>query len=285
MCALPANSNNPSRHRRCKDCGHLNAPSFLVCQNCSHVLSGSEWVNVPPQVDFTQVDEARNVLLEREADIESRSTSESGTDDANPYETRLDPIPDLVSAEGTSPEAGLLTHNLAPKKKTTRHGKKVSAVLVDATQQLIKLSEVNLMETRRVGMPSGLIDSSGNISTIGTTIFDNNVILCIDIGSDETPPIVLRLPQKRAIIMGRQDPKAGQDPDIDLVPYGAYQSGISRRHASLELNGKRLLVRDLESSNGTYLNGDLLDAHESHQIRDGDTVHLGKLKMKITFRK
>lgn len=280
MCALASNQGNPTRQRRCKACGHLNAPSFLVCQKCNRVLSGSEWVNVPPQVDFTQVDEMRNVLLEREADIAKRSTAETGVTEADPYKTQLEPMTEL------SNDAGLPTHNLSlPKKPTTRKGKKVSAVLVDATQQLIKLSEVNLMETRRVSMPSGLIDASGNVTSIGTAVFDTGMVLCLDIADDETPPVVLRLPQKRQIIMGREDPKAGQNPDIDLIPYGAYQCGISRRHSSLELNGKRLLVRDLESSNGTFLNGDMLDPQEPNQIRDGDVLHLGKLRIKVTFRR
>jgi pSer/pThr/pTyr-binding forkhead associated (FHA) protein len=61
--------------------------------------------------------------------------------------------------------------------------------------------------------------------------------------------------------------------------------GISRRHAALMLNGKRLTVMDLRSSNGTYINDALLDPMEAHQLRDGDMLRMGQLEMRVSFQK
>lgn len=117
----------------------------------------------------------------------------------------------------------------------------------------------------------------------GTPVFESSMLLCIEIGNS-TVPLVLRLPQKRPLVLGRDDPESGERPDIDLIPYGGFQKGISRRHASVELYGKRLLIRDLKSSNGTYLNDIALDAHESHQLRDGDVIRLGSMTLKMSFK-
>lgn len=89
--------------------------------------------------------------------------------------------------------------------------------------------------------------------------------------------------ESQAIILGRKDEDSGFVPGIDLVPYGAYARGISRRHAALLLSRKRLTIRDLKSSNGTYINQEMLDPHEAHQLRDGDEVRLGNLVIKVNF--
>lgn len=53
---------------------------------------------------------------------------------------------------------------------------------------------------------------------------------------------------------------------------------ISRRHAELECGDTRVIVRDLGSSNGTYLNGTRVD---SAVVAVGDTVTFGKVGFKL----
>jgi len=84
-------------------------------------------------------------------------------------------------------------------------------------------------------------------------------------------------------VIGRHDPEGGFMPEIDLLPFGGYRMGISRRHAAIILLGKRLNIRDLGSSNGTSLNGNKLDSHEAHQLRDGDKFRMGNLTFMVRF--
>lgn len=49
---------------------------------------------------------------------------------------------------------------------------------------------------------------------------------------------------------------------------------VSRTHCQFDLNGK-LTVKDLGSSNGTYVNGEMLDADETRTLVEGDKVWLG----------
>jgi serine/threonine protein kinase len=67
---------------------------------------------------------------------------------------------------------------------------------------------------------------------------------------------------------------------IDLSPFKAYEWGISRKHAELDL-GDSIVLRDLESSNGTRYNGKKLSPFVPMEINHGDTFRLGKLKIQV----
>jgi FHA domain len=58
--------------------------------------------------------------------------------------------------------------------------------------------------------------------------------------------------------------------------------GISRRHLILFLdpNDKRMYIRDLDSANGTLLNGKPLSAHQNHPLYAGDEITLSQLVLK-----
>jgi pSer/pThr/pTyr-binding forkhead associated (FHA) protein len=53
---------------------------------------------------------------------------------------------------------------------------------------------------------------------------------------------------------------------------------VSRRHAELRAEGGRWLLRDLGSSNGTYLNGRRVIEAE---VRPGDLLHLGGAEIRL----
>ncbi|WP_199242920.1 sigma 54-interacting transcriptional regulator [Vitiosangium sp. GDMCC 1.1324] len=69
--------------------------------------------------------------------------------------------------------------------------------------------------------------------------------------------------------------RVGSDPASDLV---LSDQTVSRRHLELERSGKGILLRDLGSRNGTFLDG-----HQVMQVllQPGDKVVLGKTKLAI----
>ena len=68
----------------------------------------------------------------------------------------------------------------------------------------------------------------------------------------------------------------GRRPDCDLcIPL----KEISRRHCELELHGGALTLRDLGSSNGTYLNGQKIE--QQAEIKAGDTIKIGPIMFSI----
>jgi diguanylate cyclase (GGDEF)-like protein len=56
------------------------------------------------------------------------------------------------------------------------------------------------------------------------------------------------------------------------------QESVSRHHARITSSGKSLTVRDLGSTNGTYVNDELID---EHVLRDGDLLKIGRTIFKF----
>lgn len=73
------------------------------------------------------------------------------------------------------------------------------------------------------------------------------------------------------------------DPVIDLIPFGAFQSGVSRRHASVIRTNDGFDIMDLNSTNGTFVNGDRLVSSKRHPLISGSELTLGRLHVIIFF--
>jgi hypothetical protein len=95
---------------------------------------------------------------------------------------------------------------------------------------------------------------------------------------------ILPLATRNEFTLGRLSEGQPIMPDIDLTPYQAYASGVSRLHAVVKRDSSRIFVMDLGSSNGTYLNGRRLNPHMEEDLKHGDVVALGKLKIQVLLR-
>jgi hypothetical protein len=95
---------------------------------------------------------------------------------------------------------------------------------------------------------------------------------------------ILPLGDRTEFTLGRVSEAQPIMPDIDLTPYQAYASGVSRLHAVLKREGKRVFVMDLGSSNGSYLNGKRLKPNTEENVKHGDLLALGKLKIQILLK-
>ena len=119
------------------------------------------------------------------------------------------------------------------------------------------------------------------IKTAGTDVFDETMVLRLEI---EAAPAPILIYPKAETSLGRRDPATGTMPDVDLTTYAGYRMGVSRRHAVIRLNNKRLEIYDLGSSNGTSVNGVRLAPHQPYPLRDGDEISLGKMAMRAIFQ-
>jgi hypothetical protein len=95
---------------------------------------------------------------------------------------------------------------------------------------------------------------------------------------------ILPLASRNEFTLGRLSEGQPIMPDIDLTPYQAYASGVSRLHAVVKRDASRVMVMDLGSSNGTYINGRRINPHMEESLGHGDIVALGKLKIQILLR-
>ncbi|MCA9912613.1 MAG: FHA domain-containing protein [Anaerolineae bacterium] len=85
------------------------------------------------------------------------------------------------------------------------------------------------------------------------------------------------------LIVGRADSVTDYTPDIDLTPFGAYRLGLSRQHATIYAHDHKLLVKDLSSRNGTFVNGTAVPSGGALPLHEGDVVRFGNLSLRISF--
>jgi hypothetical protein len=85
-------------------------------------------------------------------------------------------------------------------------------------------------------------------------------------------------------ILGRYSPSSIAQPRVDLAPYGAYAKGVSRLHAAIRRTQDNLLVViDLDSTNGSWLNGTKLEPRRLYALRPGDRLLLGQIEVEVYF--
>jgi pSer/pThr/pTyr-binding forkhead associated (FHA) protein len=92
-------------------------------------------------------------------------------------------------------------------------------------------------------------------------------------------PIVFRGNQK--VLLGRRDENTGFIPQIDLTRYYGTLMGVSRKHAEIILQDGRCWIKDLNSSNGTWVNEVRLAPGQDYPLNNGDQVRLGQLLLLI----
>ncbi len=91
----------------------------------------------------------------------------------------------------------------------------------------------------------------------------------------------INLPLAVPVLIGRQDSARGFFPDLDLNNDGGYDSGVSRKHARISVNGEVAYVEDLESANGTFINDQRLQPRTPHRLKPSDELRLGSLILRV----
>ncbi len=72
--------------------------------------------------------------------------------------------------------------------------------------------------------------------------------------------------------------------DIDLVSQESLeQIWCSRQHATLTFEKETVVLEDLNSLNGTWLNGVRVHAGRPCQVKPGDVVQIGTVQMKLVM--
>jgi pSer/pThr/pTyr-binding forkhead associated (FHA) protein len=93
----------------------------------------------------------------------------------------------------------------------------------------------------------------------------------------------IEFPLSKELNIGRLDAASATFPDLDLTSYDGLEKGVSRRHAKITRQGEEILIEDLGSVNGTFLNGQRLTPYLQHPLVSGDEVQLGKLVIRVGF--
>ena len=161
--------------------------------------------------------------------------------------------------------------------------------LRDNTQELqeINLSKIradierkNELEQQRANLVPKSIEE-GDIP-IGCFQFTHEMVIRFtDLESGEYTEVAPKI--DKPMLVGRNHESLSIQPDIDLTPFLREPHGVSRRHAMIRLRDLRLEMQDLDSRNGTGINGFRFLPKETHQIRNGDVISFGRTKVQVSF--
>lgn len=144
--------------------------------------------------------------------------------------------------------------------------------------------EANPLDTKRRTrqFTSFLPSEKTNVGIAGTAHLEQDTHILFYV-RDEEDPLVIR--PDAELLVGRSDPKTNHYPEIDLTPHGALEEGVSRSHAVMRREGDSMTVIDMDSVNGTYLNGQRLRPNMPRIIRDGDEIRFGRMVVHVYFKR
>jgi DNA-binding winged helix-turn-helix (wHTH) protein len=83
--------------------------------------------------------------------------------------------------------------------------------------------------------------------------------------------------REESLLLRGEEIVVGRKSDADLVLENPY---ISRHHAKLTRGTQGYLILDLDSSHGTFVNGQRIDRHE---LQSGDRIALGKERIELVY--
>ena len=105
--------------------------------------------------------------------------------------------------------------------------------------------------------------------------------LLLQIGGENRTTLGVSVTER--MLVGREDTRRGVVPEIDFDPFDGAASGVSRQHAVITYQDGALFVEDLDSTNGTRINGFQVMSGRSYRLRDGDELEFGRLRVVLRF--
>jgi hypothetical protein len=85
---------------------------------------------------------------------------------------------------------------------------------------------------------------------------------------------------RNEFLIGRTDPTTGVKPELDLGAFDTNRT-LSRRHAKILREGALYFVRDEGGANGTFVNGDRVNAGASVALKPGDKLRFGSVEVEL----
>lgn len=89
---------------------------------------------------------------------------------------------------------------------------------------------------------------------------------------------------KDKLFVGWYDRKSNVRPEIDLTDYDPVAHGVSRQHALISRSSKGLMLEDLGSTNGTFVNDKALKSLSPMKLDNEAIVRFGGLVVQVIMR-
>jgi pSer/pThr/pTyr-binding forkhead associated (FHA) protein len=133
---------------------------------------------------------------------------------------------------------------------------------------------------RRLAPTTLLRDPTQELEPIGDAVLNaDGIVLNIE-GQSISVPIDKR------IYIGRDETAKPHATFIDLTEYNAFEKGVSRLHALIEITQEgEYQIMDLGSSNGTRINNTPLDPFCLYFLPLNCEIRIGRLVLQLRFQK
>jgi pSer/pThr/pTyr-binding forkhead associated (FHA) protein len=83
--------------------------------------------------------------------------------------------------------------------------------------------------------------------------------------------------------IGRADKASDNIPDLDLGTFHGAELGVSRYHAEIVFTDGKYFLKDMGSSNGTWINESKIQPYRQIALSDGDQVRFGHFTLLLKF--
>lgn len=93
----------------------------------------------------------------------------------------------------------------------------------------------------------------------------------------------IRIDISLMMVIGRKDSIRDHEVNVDLTDFNASKAGVSRYHAVLLALDNYIYLKDIDSLNGSLLNGKRMTPSREYIIMDRDIVAFGNLEFRIEF--
>jgi predicted component of type VI protein secretion system len=87
------------------------------------------------------------------------------------------------------------------------------------------------------------------------------------------------VPLKERMVIGCRGEEEGETPDLDFSAFNAAAQGMSQCHAAFLFRDDMLFITDLNSGNGTRINGLVIPPERRYRLRNGDELEFGHFRI------
>jgi hypothetical protein len=101
---------------------------------------------------------------------------------------------------------------------------------------------------------------------------------------NSTDPKPIAILDEESFILGRKKTGMLIEGLVDLSPFGAYEEGVSQKHAMIRKSEAGFEILDLGSTNGTWLNKKRILPNHPYPLESGSQIYLGRLCLFILFK-
>jgi hypothetical protein len=105
--------------------------------------------------------------------------------------------------------------------------------------------------------------------------------LGISVYLEDLTPIVTSF--EKEFFLGRKIEKG--EAGVDLIPFGAFQLGVSRKHAVIRKTDSEYEIIDADSTNGTWLDKQRLVPNQAYPLPSGGIIRMGQMQLIVYYTK